>query len=409
MRGFIKSDNHTDSGQKGGRVDWNWPEGGCPKKNEYESWTGLFLQDRELPMIALRLIIASGSADDPPGLEGLAYLTGQLLIEGTRKKDAKQISEAADAMGGALYVDSSRDYTLMGMNVLSEDLDAGLELLMELLQEPVFPEEEFVKKREKIKGQIASQEDRPGGLANRAFLKALFGKGGYGHSSRGLVRALDAMTLEDVRNDYEKRFRSMRVVLTLVGDLDASETMKKAESLLAGWSAGRNSKEAKKEIDKEDFPAPSDVVIHRDIPQATAILGQPCIPRSHPDVYPMMVMNYILGGGGFDSRVLEEIRSKRGLAYSASSGFDPGLHGGLYRVGFQTKNETMEEASVLAKSIARGMQKAPVSEAELEGAKKFMLGSFPMRLDSNSGIASHLALWECYGLGTDYPSRVHED
>ena len=359
-------------------------------------------------MIALRLLSASGSADDPPGLEGLAYLMGQLLIEGTRKRNAKQIGEAADAMGGALYVDSSRDYTLMGLNVLSEDLDAGLELLMELLQEPVFPEEEFVKKREKIKGQIASQEDRPGGLANRAFLKALFGKGGYGHSSRGLVRALDNMTLEDVRNDYEKRFRSKRVILTLVGDFDISAIQQKAESLLAGWSASPDSKEPLEGSGSGEFPSPTDIVIHRDIPQATALLGQPCIRRSHPDVYPMMVMNYILGGGGFDSRVMEEIRSKRGLAYSASSGFDPGLHGGLYRVGFQTKNETMEEASVLAKSIAGDMQKAPVSQAELEGAKKFMLGSFPMRLDSNSGIATHLALWGMLRPGNGLSVPLHE-
>jgi zinc protease len=147
------------------------------------------------------------------------------------------------------------------------------------------------------------------------------------------------------------------------------------------------------------------VVVHRDIPQATVLMGQEGVPWGHPDRYALQVMNYILGGGGFDSRLMEEIRSKRGLAYSAYSAVEPALRGGTFRVAFQTENESASRAMEIALEVVEGMRRERVTREEMQGAKRYLVGSFPMRLDSSSGVASSLALWECYGLGVDYPER----
>jgi zinc protease len=355
-------------------------------------------------MVALRLLIPSGSFHDPLGQEGLAHLAAQLLLEGTAHRSSAQIHEAVEAMGGRLFVECSGDYTFLGLNILRQHLDGGLELLLEVLREPALPEEELVKKRSKIQGEIASQEDRPGGLAHRTFLDGLFGRGGYGHDPKGFRETLGRIGPEEVKAHYTNRIQRSEAVVVAVGDIEAEVFHDRVSRLLRGWgkppssSAGRNGS-------RELLPLESQrISISRPLSQTTVICGQETIPRGHPDVYAMWVMNYILGGGGFDSRLLEEIRSKRGLAYSVASGFDPGLHGGIFRVSFQTKNESAESATAIAMEETRKIQRKPVSAEELEGGKRFLIGSFPMRLDSNASVASSLALWELYGLGLDYPA-----
>jgi zinc protease len=355
-------------------------------------------------MVALRLLVRAGSWDDPPQLEGLANLTAQLLPEGTRQRQAREIHETVDAMGGVLFVDCARDYTVLGLHVLSRHAQQGMALLVELLREPSFPPEELEKKRDRIKGEIASQEDRPGGKAQRLFGEAVFGgRPGYGHETRGFPEALDRMDREVVAAHYSGVLAGRQAIVVAVGDLDASDCARRLSDLLSGWRAGP---------DPSTPAAPGAGsggsrrrIVHHPAPQATVIMGQRSVPRDHPDVYGLQVMNYILGGGGFDSRLMEEIRSKRGLAYSVHSQLEPWLHGGLYRVAFQTKNASVREATRIALDVAAGMRHSLVSEAELEGAKRCLVGSFPMRLDSNSGIAASLAMWECYGLGVDYPEQ----
>ena len=145
--------------------------------------------------------------------------------------------------------------------------------------------------------------------------------------------------------------------------------------------------------------------IDRSLTQANIILGQSGVSRDNPDFYALQVMNYILGGGGFSSRLMEEVRNKRGLAYSVASFFDPGKYAGSFQIVLQTKNNSAREAITLARDQVERIRKGMVSEKELEGAQKYLVGSFPMRLDTQGKLANFLLQVEYYGLGLDYPAR----
>ncbi len=375
-----------------------------PRAEKFDSgdFVSLVSQQRELPVVALRLMIPTGSWEDPPGKEGIAHLTAQLLPEGTRRRAPAQIHELLDRAGGRFFVEANGDYTMLGLSVVQKDLASALELMVELLREPAFLEEEFHRRKQRLLGEIALQEDRPGGLAHRALLQALWGTSGYGHDPRGLKEAVQNFQPEDVTRHYQERIQGRRIIFVAVGDVGPESFQERLSRLMLGWTAGERPGNG------PESPQPQEgsrIIIHRDLPQATVLLGQRCLPRAHPDVYALWVLNHVLGGGGFASRLMEEIRSRRGLAYAVSSSLEPRMRGGLFRVGFQTENRNVSQALEIALEQSELVRKEPVSPKELEEAKAFLVGSFPMRLDSLSSTAGSLALWELYGLGVDYPGK----
>jgi len=359
-------------------------------------------QQEEIPMVALRVLIPGGSWEDPPGKEGIAHLTAQLLPEGTGRRSAPDIHELVDNLGGRFFVETNGDYTMLGFSVLRGDLARALELMVEFLREPAFPEREFQSRRQRLLGEIASWEDRPGGLAHRAFLRALWGAAGYGHEPRGLKEAVESLRQEDVWEHYRSRIEGRRVLFVAVGDVAPEPLQEKLSGLMQGWEGGG---EPGRTLSCPHPAEGSRILVHKDLPQATVLLGQRCVPRDHPDLYALWVMNHVLGGGGFASRLMEEIRSRRGMAYSVSSSLDARMRGGWFRVGFQTQNRNARQALEIALEQAERIRRQPICARELEEAKGFLVGSFPMRLDSFSSTATSLALWELYGLGLDYPQR----
>lgn len=363
-------------------------------------WSSILSPQRDVPMVALRILVPGGSFEDPPEKEGLAYLTAQLLVEGTRNKRAEELHEELDRMGGHFFVDVNGDYTMLGMSVLAKDQGRALGLLVEMLSEPAFPEREFNRRRQRVLGEIASQEDRPGALAYRAFLKALWGERGYGHDPRGFEGSVRGLKLEDVTEHHRERMLSRHVLVVAVGDLEPDQFQERLSELMAGWHGRKR---------PQHWDLPGDLaggtrlVIHRELPQATVLLGQKSVPRHHADMHTLLVMNYILGGGGFASKLMEQIRSRRGLAYAVSSSLDGRKRGGMFQVAFQTENANVLEALDIVLEEAQRMRLERVGSKELEEAKGYLIGSFPMRLDSSSSIATSLALWDFYGLGMDYP------
>jgi zinc protease len=187
-----------------------------------------------------------------------------------------------------------------------------------------------------------------------------------------------------------------------VGDISQEEVKTKLVPRLEKWPKGKTS----------DAPAlnvfvkgPKTVKIDRMLTQANIILGHAGVSRDNPDFYALTVMNYILGGGGFSSRLMEEIRNKRGLAYSVYSFFEPGKLPGSFQIGLQTKNVSAREAISLAREEMKRIQKEPVSEKEIEGARKYLIGSFPMRMDTQGKLVNFLLQMEYHGLGLDYPEK----
>ncbi|HUL36221.1 MAG TPA: pitrilysin family protein [Thermodesulfobacteriota bacterium] len=362
----------------------------------------LFSQESSLPFVTIQLLIDSGSRRDPSGEEGLSYLTARGLLLGTSKRTVTAIHEELDFMGASLSSSSNRDYATLSLQVLKKDLEKGWDLFMDVLTQPTFPEDEIKREVEKTLAAIQSAEDQPDQVAEKEFQKTLFPHSPYGHPVDGTKESLPRMTREAMVRFYGTYYHPNNAILTVVGDISADEVKTKLLPGLAKWP--------KAEIPEISFK-PSfakeekTVKIDRGITQANIIIGQIGVSRDNPDYYALTVMNYILGGGGFTSRLVEEIRNKRGLAYSVASFFDPGKYPGSFQIVLQTKNSSAREAIALSLQEMERIRKELVSEKELEGAKKYLIGSFPMRLNTQGKLVSFLTQVEYYGLGLDYPEK----
>jgi zinc protease len=362
----------------------------------------IFCKEQSLPFVTFQLLIDSGSRRDPSGEEGLAHLAAKGLLLGTSKHAVTTINEDLDFMGASLNSSSGRDYATLSLRVLKKDLDKGLDLFMEVLTQPAFPEEEIRRETEKIMAAIQSSEDQPEEVAEREFQKNLFLASPYGHPVEGTRESVPRLTREAVLRFYRTYYHPNNAILTIVGDITGEEVKAKLIPRLEKWPTG--------EIPKESFHTtfakePKTVKTNRPITQANIILGHAGVKRENPDFYALTVMNYILGGGGFASRLVAEIRNKRGLAYSVASFFDPGRYPGSFQIVLQTKNASTREAISLALQQMELIQKEPVLEKEIEGAKKYLVGSFPMRFDTQAKLVSFLSQVEYYGLGADYPNQ----
>ena len=358
--------------------------------------------ENSLPFVTLQLLVDSGSRRDPSGEEGLAYLTAKGLLHGTSKRTINQINEELDFLGASLNSSSGRDYAMLSLRVLKKDLEKGFDLFIEVLTQPVFPEEEIKREIEKTLAAIQSEEDLPEQVAEKAFLRALFLNSPYGHPVEGTKESVPKLKRDEVIRFYQSYYHPNNAILTIVGDITDDEIKSKLIPRLEKWSPGEIPKVPLiTTFEKEQ----KTVRIDRPITQANVILGNAGISRENPDFYALMVMNYILGGGGFASRLMEVIRNKRGLAYSVGSFFDPGKYPGSFQIKKKKKNQSAREAILLSLQQMERIQKELVLEKELEAAKKYLIGSFPMRLDTQAKLANFLSQVEYYGLGLDYPEK----
>jgi zinc protease len=362
----------------------------------------LVCEEHSLPFVTFQLLINSGSWKDPQGEAGLSYLTARGLLLGTTKRKVTTIHEELDFIGAGLSSSSSRDYATLSLKVLKKDLDKGWDLFMDVLTQPTFPEEEIKREVEKTLAAIQSAEDQPDVVAEKEFQKTLFLNSPYGHPVEGTKESLPRITRETIVRFYRTYYHPNNAILTIVGDITADEVKTKLLPSLAKWPMA----EIPKVPFKTSFAKEQKTVkIDRGITQANIIIGHAGVNRDNPDYYALMVMNYILGGGGFSSRLTEEIRNKRGLAYSVGSFFDTGKYPGSFQIVLQTKNASAREAIALSLQGMERIRKEMVSEKELEGAKKYLIGSFPMRLNTQGKLTGFLTQVEYHGLGLDYPEK----
>ena len=365
----------------------------------------LHSEDPSLPFVTLQLLIDAGSAKDPDGKEGLAYLTARGLMLGTAQRSQTDINEKLDFLGASLASSIGRDYAVLSLRVLKKDLDEGLALLLEVLTQPAFQEKELMHERKKTLALIQSEEDQPEVVAEKSFMKALFASGPYRHPSSGTEESLPRLTKEDVLNFYRTYYHTNNCILAVAGDIGPEEIKKKLVSMFENQSEGAPQDIPVRNVFSDLSKGPVTVMIDRQISQANIVIGSRGISRGNPDFYALSVMNYILGSGGFASRLLEEIRNKRGLAYSVESFFDPGRYEGSFQIVLQTKNTSASEAISLAVGQIKLIQEGLVSEKELEGAKRYLIGSFPLRVDTQAKLAGFMLQEEYYGLGQDYPEK----
>jgi zinc protease len=365
--------------------------------------TVLVLEQHFLPIVEVHALIKAGSAQDPPEKAGVANLTASLLDEGTTTRSSKQLAEQIDFVGGSLEAKASEDFITATARVLKKDVDLGFSLLADILLHPAFQKQEFERIRAQLLGEMASDNDDPGHVAMKAFNQLVFHGHPYRWPVNGTEDTLSKVTLADVQAFYAKEYQPSQVILTIVGDVTAEQATTLVQTHFGSWKKGttppRNIKD----------PAPikrkTVQLIDKDLTQSTIILGHGGIQRAHPDFYAVTVMNYILGAGGFSSRLMDSIRDKQGLAYGIMSHFDARLLPGSFWINLQTRTEATNQAIAGVLAELKNIREAPVSDQELAEAKSFLMGSFPLRFDTTAKLAQVLAQVEFYGLGFEYFSQ----
>ena len=365
--------------------------------------TVLVLEQHFLPIVEIHALIKAGSAQDPPDKAGLANLVASLLDEGTTTRSSKQLAEQIDFIGGSLEVKTSEDFTTASARVLKKDVDTGFTLLADVLQHPAFHKQEFERIRNQILGEMASDNDDPGHVAMKAFNQMVFHGHPYRWPLQGTEESLAKITVTDVFGFYGREYVPSQVILTIVGDVTVDQATALVQTHFGGWKKApapvRTTKKAAP-IEKKSVQ-----LIEKDLTQSNIVLGHGGISRNNPDFYAVTVMNYILGAGGFSSRLMDSIRDKQGLAYGIMSHFDARLMPGSFWINLQTRSETTNQAISGVLAELKAIRDTPVSEQELAEAKSFLVGSFPLRLDSTAKLAQVLAQVEFYGLGFEYFSQ----
>ncbi|MDH4230911.1 MAG: insulinase family protein [Nitrospirota bacterium] len=372
----------------------------------YNGITLLHAEKTGLPIVTVVVAIKAGSVAEPAEKAGLANLTADLLNEGTKKRSSKEISEAIEFVGGSLGTSGGADYITVSLSVLKKDVGLGFDLLSDIIRNPAFSADEVQRRKTSIKNSIIQQKEEPGTIASKAFAEAVYGKHPYGRPVEGTEESLDRITAEDIESFHREYYLPNRTIMTVVGDIGRSELKSLLERYFMGWQA----KEAKEAAFKLPDPVgkPKVITIQKSLTQANIILGHPGIRRDNPDYYAVSVMNYILGGGGFASRLMDNIRDNKGLAYDVHSSFPASKYGGSFQAELQTKNESANTAiSEVLKEIGR-IRTEPVSDRELSDAKAYLTGSFPLRIDSNRKMAGFLTAVEYYGLGLDYVDNYRD-
>ena len=362
--------------------------------------TLLFVETHALPMVNISVAIKAGAIYDPKDNPGVANLTAMLLDEGTKSRTSKQIAEEIDFIGGKISASGGEDFSSASLVVLKKDLKTGMDLLSDILLNPAFPEEELERKKKETIASIISEKDDPGAVVSKAFYKAVFPGHPYGIPVEGEEESIGKITRDDIVRFYQQYYKPNNAIVAVVGDLGYKEAVALIEEYFRQWGKSR--------ITLPDVPAVTKVtkkgaiLIDRNITQANIVLGHTGISRDNPDYYAVSVMNYILGGGGFQSRLIKEIRDKKGLAYSVYSRFDVNKYPGAFSVEIQTKNESALEALEGIKAELKKIRDEKVSDEELKDAKSYITGSFPLKFDTNAKISNFLVQIEFYNLGLDY-------
>jgi zinc protease len=361
----------------------------------------LFSEEHSLPFVVFDLVLDAGSRRDPKGREGLAHLTAKSLLLGTKKTSANQLNESLDTLGAAFSVSASEDLVSADIHVLKKNMMPAISLFFGAFMSPAFPDLEVGNEKGRTMGAIQAADEDPMTVAEKKFLQTLYPDNPYGHPVRGTKDSLSGLKRNDVAGFYKTFYHPANAILAVVGDLTPNELKTQVLPLFLKWPQVKIPEPI---LNSHYIQGPKASTVDRKVAQASIVMGNVGVDRRNQDYYPLQVMSYILGGG-FGSYLLEEIRVKKGLAYSVSSAVEAEKYGGSFQIVLQTKNSSAAESLSLALEQMRRIRTEPVSDADLSRAKSYLTGSFPMRFDSQTKLAAFLTLVEYFGLGLDYPEK----
>lgn len=362
--------------------------------------TVFVMPTHRLPLVDLRLVARAGSVNDPPGKEGLASLTADMITEGAGGLTAKQIAEEVAFVGGTLDASASSEQFVVAAEALEKDFDTILGLFHDVIVSPSFPREELVRKRDEKLGDLASLRNDPAAIANNELGPFLLSDSPLAHPPAGWESSVAALTREDVAAFHARFIAPGNAMLAVVGDVDPDRVLKALERAFADWEPAPPT--------DAPYAAPPPlkgsqvlIVSKPEVTQTQIRLAALGVPRNSPDYFPIVVANNVLGGG-FTSRLMNEIRVVQGLTYSISSRFGMFRDAGTYTISTFTKNESMRKAIDGCLAVVRNLVELGPTDAEVDKAKRYLTGQFPLGLQAPDALAAQILNIAFYGLDPDY-------
>ena len=364
-----------------------------------EAW---LVEDNLAPIVSVRFAFEGGAALDPVGMDGLANMTSALLDEGAGDLDSQAFRQRLEDNSITLSYSAGRDSFTGRLRTLTRNQDEAFDLLAQSLTAARFDDEPVERIRGQILSGLARRVNDPSTIAGRTFWRTLFPEHPYGRQVRGTAETVQAITVEAMETFVAERLAKDTLTIGVSGDISAEELGPLLDKTFGGLP------ETAAPIDLADVAptaAGEVIVVDAPVPQSTILIGQPGLPLDHPDYFAAIALNHILGGGSFTSRLYEEVREKRGLAYSVGSFLNPLEYTALWMGSVGTENARAgESVDVILEEWAR-IRDDGVTEQELMDTKTNLTGSFALRFDDTNSVAGMLVFMQEEDLGIDYIDR----
>ncbi|MCG3269179.1 pitrilysin family protein [Yoonia sp. I 8.24] len=356
------------------------------------------VEEPSIPFVALEIRFRGGTSLDLPGKRGATNLMMGLLEEGAADMTAQEFQTAREALAASYGFSASDDSVGISAQFLTENQDAALELLRQALIAPTFDQDAVDRVRGQVLANIASEEKSPNSIASAAFNAAAFGDHPYGTNSDGTVDSVNALTQTDIINAHKNALTRDRIYVSVVGNVTAAQVGQMLDTLLG-------------DLPEQGPESPDDIafgltggttVIDYATPQAVAYFGHAGMKRDDPDFFAAYILNHVLGAGGFESRLMHEVREKRGLTYGIGTYLVPKFHAEMMIGTVASSNATIAEAISVTRDVWADTAENGITDVELTAAKTYLTGEYPLRFDGNSDIANIMVGMQMIGLSPDY-------
>lgn len=359
-----------------------------------------FVENHDLPILDISVEFAAGSGMDMPSKSGCANLVRHMLSLGAGGLTEDQITTALVDVGAQIHGHFDRDRAGISLRTLSSERERkqALDVMARIIQNPEFSQPVLTREKARIVAGIKESSTKPDYIADQELMKMLYGNHPYGLNEVGEIDTVSSLQRQDLFDFYRSHYVTHQAVIAIIGDVTRLE----AEAIVKSLTENLSSSNHQATVPAVQAPASGIKRISHPATQSHIQLAYPGLRRIDPDYFPLLVGNHILGGGGFVSRLMEEVRQQRGLAYSVSSYFSPLKEQGPFLIGLKTKKDQSEEAFALTQKVLSDFVKAGPTKEELTASKKNIIGGFPLRIDSNSKILNYLSMIGFYNLPLTY-------
>jgi zinc protease len=355
-----------------------------------------------VPWLSLTFMAKRGAETDPVDKPGVADWAAELLTLGTTRRSQLQLAEDIESKGASLDAKSGWDATLVNTEGLAEDFSDLMATLAEVVQTPGFPEDEFPLLLERRRAELVHQQDDPREMANLRYLRLFFGDSPYGHAVSGDLRSLDNLGLADLQNFYHREFTPATATLMVVGMVAFERVQEEAAKIWGAWPGGGPASPPFTAL-PENLCAPGIYLLDRpDLTQSEIRVGHLGLPRAHGDYFPLKLVNYVLGEGGFSSRLMARIRSDLGFTYGIRSSFSFRRAPGPFIVSTFTPADNTAQVVAEIRSVITEVHQNGVMAQELAEAQSYYVGHFPLGLETSRGLVRQVLSMDLYDLGMDY-------